>query len=367
MKRVINLLLIIIFVFSSNTAAFAQYARRDLPFNRPFDPNATIKFLNKMTQEGRKYENPFDRLPPILSKNYPQAVVAKTMRDYDRTVDDYTSNPAYKLTPKEMLAAMKYETDKMAGFLANNPRYKKELRKQRFIENGLACVNGAAMGALLVLCAPAAATYGGAGAGAWFGAASTEMLASYSAVSMSRTIFVVALLEMFTMLGQEIMDNLYDNLTQRLLKYRYLENQAMGRKVTANAAAGSILNENVITAMRKNAFCANPKNDKLNFAARWVDKDAQRETVIRLAGLRAINGYLQFSGDKTKYDMAMLDILSLFTDAPVKFDEKVFTKTVIADGEKKIIRHSDTVDVNPGRLLPRTKELRKALTTIQNM
>ena len=71
--------------------------------------------------------------------------------------------------------------------------------------------------------------------------------------------------------------------------------------------------------------------------------------------------------ETTNFDMALLDILSLFTDAPVQFDEKVFTREVVAEGEIKVVKNSDTVDLNPGRLLPRSPALRKALNAIQTM
>jgi hypothetical protein len=369
MKNFLNLTLAFIFLCASNAPVFAQAIIKTNKANN-FNPNSSVDFLNNITKEAQKNQNPFDRLPPIFDKKYPQAVIAKTMKTYNATVEDYRNHPAAKFTPSEVLENMKYETKKMAYLLAKNPRYQKEVNKRQWMDTGMACVNGIAMGALLVLCAPAAGLYGGAGAGAWFGATatSTTLAASYATVSLGRTLFVVAMLEMFTILGQELMDNVYANLTKRLLKYRYLENNANGHAVVNSAAEGSILNENV-TQLMNGGTCINKSKDdsKPHFSNRWVDKEAQREALIRLAGLQAINANLQFSSEKTKYDMALLDILSLFTDAPVQFDEKVFTREVVAEGEIKVVKNSDTVDLNPGRLLPRSPALRKALNAIQTM
>lgn len=366
MKNIFNIILAFIFMCASNTPVFAQLAGSR---TNNFNFNSSVEFLNKMAKEAQKNQNPFDRLPPIFDKQYPQAVIAKAMRAYDATVEDYRNNSAAKLSPNEVLENMKYETRKMAKLLAKNPRYQKEVNKKQWMDTGMACVNGIALGALLVLCAPAAGLYGGASAGAWFGATatSTTLAASYATVSLGRTFFVVAMFEMFTILGQEIMDSVYANLTKRLLKYRYLENNANGHAVVNSAAEGSILNENV-TQLMNGGVCINKKDDgKLHFSNRWVDKEAQKEALIRLAGLQAINANLQFSSDKTKYDMALLDILSLFTDAPVQFDEKVFTRETVAEGQIKVVKNSDTVDLNPGRLLPRSPALRKALNAIQTM
>lgn len=365
MKKLLAFILNIALIFSSTAPVLAQTVAGQNDNNIFMNPSLSL--LNKMTKEAQSKQNPLDKLPPIFDKKYPQAVINKSMRIYNATVEDYRTHPAAKFSPNEVLENMRYETKKMARLLAENPRYKKEVTKQRWIEGGLACAEGLAIGALLVLCAPAAGIYGGAGAGAWFGAAATTTLATTATVSLGRTIFVVALLEMFVALGQEIMDSVYANLTERLLKYKYLENSRNGHAVVNNAAEGSILNESVSQVLGGSCMVNQEKDKKPQFANRWVDKEAQKEALIRLAGLQAINAYLGYSSDKTKYDMALLDILSLFTDAPIQFDEKVFTREVVANGEVKVIKNSDTVDVNPGRLLPRSPALRKALLAIQTM
>ncbi len=362
MKNFLAVILAVTLLFSSNAPVFAQLAGSKNDFTYP-----SLELLNKMTKEAQKMQSPLDRLPPMYDKRYPQAVIDRAMRRYNATVEDYRSHPAAKFTPNEILENMRYETMKMSEFLAKNPRYKKEVRKQQWIETGLSCVNGIAMGALLVLCAPMAGIYGGAGAGAWFGAAASTTLVTTTTVSLGRTIFVVVLLEMFSSLGQELMDNVYANLTERLLKYRYLQNSRNGHAVVNNAAEGSILNENVTEVLSGSCVINKEEENKPHFSNRWVDKEAQKEALIRLAGLQAINAYLGYSSDKAKYDMALLDILSLFTDAPVQFDEKVFTREVVANGELKVVKNSDTVDINPGRLLPRSPALKKALLAIQTM
>lgn len=368
MKRLINIFIVVALMTGTNATSFAQSMQRmpsDFGKLGGFNSNSTLDFLSKAAKANAA-QNPFEKLPPIFDAKYPKAAMAKAMRDYERTVEDYRSDPASKLTPNEVLENMKFETRKMARMLAHNPRYKKEVRKANWIQAGTSCVNGILMGFMLVLCAPVATAYGGAGAGAWFGvsATATATTTAYATVTLGRAIFVVALLEVFTYLGQELMDRVYQNLTKRLIKFRYLENQAQGKAVVKNAAEGSVLNPNVLESMQ-GATCE--KQGELKLSNRWIDKDAQRETVIRLAGLRAINAYLTYSSDKSKYDMALLDILSLFTDNSVVFDEKVFTRETVENGEAKVQKNTNIVDLNPGRLMIRTPELKKALKAIQSM
>ena len=64
----------------------------------------------------------------------------------------------------------------------------------------------------------------------------------------------------------------------------------------------------------------------------------------------------------------MLDIINLFSGrTQVCYDESVFTKTVIKDGEKHMVCNQNSVDVGTGRLLERTPQLTKALKAINAM
>lgn len=361
MKILISSFLAVCLTVSGSLPAMAQYAQPKAGQNQSatatvFDNwNGSLNFDQGLFK-GSKIN--------LLDKDVFENMAKKAMAEYNQTLKDYMTNPEYKLKPYQMLEAMKRETATMAKLLANNPRYKKEVRKQNWISAGSACINGIALGALIVLCAPAAAAYGGGSAAAWFGSsAATGMLATTATISISKSIFVVALLEMFTILGSEIMDSLYNNLTKRLTKYQYLTNNALSQNLVTNAAKGSISNESMVESS-----CIMPETGDLRPSARWIDNTANEEAIIRLAGLRAINSYLKYSSDKAKYDMALLDIINLFSEqSQVQFDEKVFTRTIVENGEKKVIKNTDIVDVGTGRLLKRTPELKAALLAIQNM
>ena len=169
------------------------------------------------------------------------------------------------------------------------------------------------------------------------------------------------MLEIATYLGSEILDNLYDDLTDRLIKYSYISNNQYAQRLAEAAAKGAIANECTVE-------CSVPNKPKVTPNTRWLDDIAQEEAIIRLHGLIVIKNELQYSTNSYRYDLALLDLISLFSDEQqVSFDEKVFTRTVISEGEKHYQKNSNVVDTNTGRLVRRTPELIQALKGIQNI
>ena len=100
----------------------------------------------------------------------------------------------------------------------------------------------------------------------------------------------------------------------------------------------------------------------------WLDTIAQENAIILLHGLIVIRNELQYSVDPIKYDMAMLDIINLFSGVQqVEFDENVFTRPIIDENGKHYQNNSNIVDIGTGTLIRRTPELLEALKAIQNM
>ncbi|MDD6172804.1 MAG: hypothetical protein PUB86_00775 [Elusimicrobia bacterium] len=282
---------------------------------------------------------------------------------YRNAIKDYRKSPYRNYTPYEVMKAMESETKTIGKLLKNNPRYIKELRNAERREFGRSCLQGIAGGLMLVAAVYTCGAAGCIGGAAWFGgaAAGGTLLTATAAVSLTKTVAAVVMLEVAMILGSEILDNLYDNLTDRLIKYSYIANNQYAQNLAAAAAKGSIANECTVQS-------AVPNKPNVTPGTRWLDDIAQEEAIIRLHGLIVIKNELQYSANAYKYDMALLDLISLFSDEQqVNFDENAFTRTVISKGEKHYQKNSNAVDTNTGRLIRRTPELIKALNAIQNM
>lgn len=285
------------------------------------------------------------------------------MDKYNKTIADYRHDAdLIKLKPKEVMDNMDYYSKQIIKKMEQNPRYKKAVRTAKTIDYCGSVLSGIAIGLLIVACAPAALAYGGAVAGGWFGvtAAGTGMLAA--TVSVKQLIGVVISLELITWFASDIIIGLYSDLTDRFIKYNLIYNGSVSEEVLKQAAKGTIEGSVVQTCTANNAIA------EVKYSSRWDSKEAQREALIRLTGLMAINEYLANEDGTEKYDLALIDIISLFTDAQeVQFDEKVFTVQEIKDGEIKTLPNKNTVIVGDSRLVERTPELKKALKAIQDM
>ncbi len=284
------------------------------------------------------------------------------MDKYNKTVADYTHDAdLYKLTPKEVMDNMDSYSKKIIKQMEQNPRYKKAVRKEKAINYCGAAISGIAIGLLVVACAPAALAYGGTAAGGWFGAsAGAGMLAT--AVSVKQIVGVVISLELITWFASDLVMSLYSDLTDRFIKYNLITNGSLSQEVLKQAAKGTVEGSVAQTCPVKQDLPV------VKYGSRWDSKEAHREALIRLTGLMAINEYLANEKGTEKYDLALIDIISLFTDAQeVQFDEKVFTVQEIKGGEIKTITDTNSVIIGDSRLVERTPELSKALKAIQSM
>lgn len=81
--------------------------------------------------------------------------------------------------------------------------------------------------------------------------------------------------------------------------------------------------KDVIPSTQKNAINFNTKSLPNN----WTDDNEHRRAVKRLYALKFINLYLSLSSVSYKYDLALMDLMNLFSDKPeVYFDFTVFDK-----------------------------------------
>lgn len=281
---------------------------------------------------------------------------------YHAAIKDYRKSPYRNYTPYQVMQAMEKETKVIGEQLKKNPRYIKEVRKAEAKEFGRSCLQGIVLGLMAVAAVYTCGAAGCAGGAAWFGgSAATGTLLTTASVSLTKTVAAVVMLEVATILGSEILDNLYDDLTNRLIKYNYIANNQYAQALADAAAKGAIANECTIQ-------CSIPNKPNVTPRTRWLDEIAQEEAIIRLHGLIVIKNELKYGSNPTKYDLALLDLISLFSDEQqVQFDEKVFTRTVISEGEKHYQKNTNLVDTGLGRLLKRTPELTKALNYIQKI
>ncbi len=289
---------------------------------------------------------------------------------YQSAIKDYHNSEFANYTPYQVMNAMSRETKVISELLKKNPRYQKELKKAKVKEYGSACLQGIVLGLLTVAAVyTAGATLGAEGAlvATWFGSSAAVTSMTLASASITKGLAAVIMLEMMTFLGSEIVDNLYEDLTQRLVKYNYLTNSQYAQDLTGSAAKASIANENIVELPQPQS-CEKPQLPNITRSTRWLDNIAKEESIIRLHGLIVIRTELQYSSDPIKYDMALLDIINLFSDAQqVEFDENVFTRPIIDENGKHYQNNSNIVDVGTGRLIKRTPELLKALKAIQNM
>lgn len=287
------------------------------------------------------------------------AYIAPAWEEYFYSIRNPLNTPYAKNTPYEIKQAMEKKGKTITKLLKNNPRYQKELKKAQVRGYTGSAIEGIVIGLLTVATVYTfGATAGAEGAliTAWFGGGAA---ASAASASMTKALTAIVLAEIFIGLGDEITINLYDDLTARLIKYKYLDNNAHAQELIANIKS-AVESYDIITNTGN--------NKKITQSSRWVDEVAQKESIIRLYGLNVIEAELSYSADATKYDMAMLDIINLFSyRTEVSFEENVFDKTYYEYGEEKHKRNQSSVDVGTGRLLERTPELTKALKAIQKM
>ncbi len=328
------------------------------------DPYSGLNYFEAMTLY--KKLNPKGNIGAFHNEYY----IKPAWKKYEAAIKDYHNSEFANYTPYEVMNAMSRETKVISDLLKNNPRYKTELRKAKVKEYGSACLQGIVLGLLTVAAVyTAGATLGAEGAlvGTWFGSTAAVSSMTLASASITKGFAAVIMLEMMTFLGSEIVANLYEDLTQRLVKYNYLSNSKYAQDLAGSAAKGSIANENTVE-LPQAQYCENPQMPEITRSTRWLDNIAKEESIIRLHGLIVIKTELKYSADPIKYDLALLDIINLFSDAQqVEFDENVFTRTIIKDGEKHYQKNTNIVDVGTGRLLRRTPELLQALKAIQNI
>ena len=376
-----------IFNFGNNTNNFGSWptfqtqAQRDSTVaaqkeqqkqhRKELDAKAAI-FFGPEVYSGLSY---FDRLyiwgkrnpQKKLSSNYStfgkDAFIDPAWIDYKNAIKDYYNTPYRNATPYQVLQEMQSKSKNIAKLLKNNPRYKKEVRKAKVKEYAGAAIEGIVIGLLSVATVYTfGATAGAEGAliATWFGSATTATVASTATASLTRAFALIVLGEIFIALGDEITINLYEDLTDRLIKYKYIDNISHANELIANIKSAIESGDVIATPINGNA--------KITSGSRWVDEAAKKESIIRLYGLSVIEAELTYSKDPTKFDLAMLDIINLFSyRTKVCYDENVFTKTIIENGEKHYVCKQNSVDVGTGRLLERTPQLTKALKEINKM
>ena len=352
--------------FKTKEQMDAEFAAK----RKKLDERVSLAFFNPAAvYDGLNY---FDALY-VWKKLHPKAKDTKgfakdvfinpAWAKYNSAIKDYRRSSYRSHTPYQVMKAMESETKTIGELLKKNPRYIKELRKAEVKEFGRSCLQGIALGLMAVAAVYTCGAAGCVGGAAWFGgtAAGGTLITATASMSLTKTIAAVVMLEIATYLGSEILDNLYDDLTDRLIKYSYISNNQYAQRLAEAAAKGAIANECTVE-------CSVPNKPKVTPNTRWLDDIAQEEAIIRLHGLIVIKNELQYSTDSYRYDLALLDLISLFSDEQqVSFDEKVFTRTVISEGEKHYQKNSNVVDTNTGRLVRRTPELIQALKAIQNI
>ena len=161
---------------------------------------------------------------------------------YQSAIKDYHNSEFANYTPYEVMNAMSRETKVISELLKKNPRYQKELKKAKVKEYGSACLQGIVLGLLTVAAVyTAGATLGAEGAlvATWFGSSAAVTSMTLASASITKGLAAVIMLEMMTFLGSEIVDNLYEDLTQRLVKYNYLTNSQYAQDLTGSAAKAS--------------------------------------------------------------------------------------------------------------------------------
>ena len=360
------------------------------PFTTPFNPAQTKAQLDSAAAAHKKklderisftFLNPnavydglnyFDALY-VWKKLHPNAkntngfskdaYINPAWAKYNAAIKNYETSPYRNYSPYQMMKAMETETKTIGELLKKNPRYIREARKAEAKEFGRSCLQGIALGLMAVAAVYTCGAAGCVGGAAWFGgtAAGGTLLTATAAVSLTKTVAAVVMLEIATLLGSEILDNLYDDLTDRLIKYSYIGNNQYAQRLAEAAAKGTIANECTVQ------FSV-PGKPKVTQRTPWLDDIAKEEAIIRMHGLVVIANELKYSADSYKYDLALLDLISLLSDEQqVNFDEKVFTRTVISEGEKHYQKNSNVVDTNTGRLVRRTPELIQALKAIQTI
>lgn len=300
--------------------------------------------------------------------------IAPQWQAYKNAIKDYTTSPYKNYRPYQMMKAIDKETKEIAEALKKNPRYIKEVNRAKTREYGNAVLTGIIAGLTLVA---AVYTCGLAGCGAaatWFGgtAATTTLMTTVSTASLAKAGVAIVLLEVASYLGMEITDRLYQDLTDRLVAYNYIDNGSHAQQLIDVATVGCVANSdmvecnNPLAAALEDAQSSTPV--EVNPGTRWVDNLAREEAVIRLHALKVINAELNHSTESYKYDLALLDIINLLSfRQEVVFDENVFTRTTISGGEKHTQKNTNIVDVGTGRLIERKPELIKALKAIQKM
>ena len=131
----------------------------------------------------------------------------------------------------------------IAKLLKNNPRYKKEVRKAQIRGYAGSAIEGIVIGLLTVATVYTLGTTAGAEGAlitAWFGGSAA---ASAASASMAKALTAIVLAEIFIGLGDEITINLYEDLTARLIKYKYLDNNAHAQELIANIKSAIESNE----------------------------------------------------------------------------------------------------------------------------
>lgn len=283
---------------------------------------------------------------------------------YQEAKKNYLKSEYADYSPYEIMTRMQIETRAISELLKNNPRYKKELKKENARQYGSACLQGIVLALFSVVAVYTAGTALGpesAMVASWFG--SSAAIASMTAASASifKGLGAVVMLEIMISLGLNIVDNLYEDLTQRLLRYNYVTNNKYAQDLAESASKGSV-------AGILNNTCETPQMPNITPNTPWLDTIAQENAIILLHGLIVIRNELQYSVDPIKYDMAMLDIINLFSGVQqVEFDENVFTRPIIDENGKHYQNNSNIVDIGTGTLIRRTPELLEALKAIQNM
>ena len=391
LKKIISVILSVYLIFSALPiqAQNFYFLNPDNTLLKPTTPeenkahkkeldSKSAAFLGPSVYKGLGY---FDRLyiwqqrNPGKAKNNvftgfgKDAFIDPAWQEYADAVKNYYNTPYRDYSPYEILQAMQSKSRKIGELLKNNPRYIREVKRAKVKENVGYAIEGVVIGLLTIATIYTLGATGGAeGAliASWFGAgtatATTSTMAVTASVSYSKVIAGIILGEIFIILGDEITVNLYEDLTNRLIKYKYINNNAHAQELIANIRT-AIESGDIITNYGQQI-----SKTKITQGSRWIDEVAKKESIIRLYGLSVIEAELQYSDDPTKYDLAMLDIINLFSfRTKVCYDENVFTKTVIKDGEKHYVCNQNTVDVGTGRLLQRTPELTKALNTIYKM
>ena len=308
------------------------------------------------------------RNPKGNKKDFNKRYIESIWKEYNLAVKDYKSSPYAKDTPYQIMNEMRRETYRIAQFLRENPRYQKELKKANLQNIVSGCLTGIVGGLMLV----ASAYTGGAAASAfissaYFGFTTSAAAATFHPLTVRQAVYLLAEVELITALGDAVVSAIYYDLTDRLIKYNCISNSQYAQSLAACAAKGSIADENIVENPETQS-CPTPQKPNITPNTRWVDDIAQQESVIRLHALRVIRNELQYTDNPAKYDMALLDLASIFSDyQSVEFDESLFTRTIIEDGEKYYQKNTNIVDLNAGRLMKRTKELQTALAAIQKM